>query len=255
MNKFTLLLAMAAVNTACTSVDVAAVDPSLDIRHVCIEENPRVKVADFLDVLEDGLARHGLTSEVFSGGALPHCEYVLTYTALRSWDFAPYLAHAELVIWRHERKVAKATYHLVGGGGLSLMKWQGTMEKMAPVIDQLFEGRRVGYPATTTPRPVRARPDPTVAPMPALAPLPSKRDGGRIDPVVVPMPAARPAAKRETGFYGYHAGIVPEARSCAAAPAPVLMAKGGGAETYSIACDNGDVLTVRCEPGRCRALR
>jgi hypothetical protein len=33
------------------------------------------------------------------------------------------------------------------------------------------------------------------------------------------------------------------------------MAKGGGAETYSIACDNGDVLTVRCEPGRCRALK
>jgi hypothetical protein len=69
------------------------------------------------------------------------------------------------------------------------------------------------------------------------------------------MPAARPAARRETGFYGYHAGIVPEARSCASAPVPVLMAKGGDAETYSITCDNGDVLTVRCEPGRCRALK
>lgn len=250
IKKLALLFAAVALNAGCTSIEVAALDPALDIQHVCIERNPRVKFAEFVQMLEDGLARHGLTAEVFNAQEPPsHCEYVLTYTASWTWDVAVYLRHAELAIWRGRKKIAEATYHLVGGGGLSLAKFQGARTKMEPVIDQLLEGHRAAYPATTTPRPARVRPDPMVAP------LPSKRDGGENRPVVIPMPTARPAAKRETGFYGYHAGIVPEARACAAAPAPVLVAKGGGAETYSIACGNGDVLTVRCEPGRCRALK
>jgi hypothetical protein len=57
---------------------------------------------------------------------------------LRSWDFAPYLAQAELWLRKDGDQVGYAEYHLVGGGGFSLMKWQGTKTKMDPVIDQLF---------------------------------------------------------------------------------------------------------------------
>lgn len=152
--------------TACTSVDVSTLDPSLGMRHVCIQANPRVAVADFVGVLEDGLARHGLSSEVFSGKAPRHCEFVLTYTALRSWDLAPYLSHAELVVWKNARKVAAATYHLVGGGGFSMMKWQGTKAKIDPVIDELLKGYGTASPTAAI---RRARPDPATAPMPALS--------------------------------------------------------------------------------------
>ena len=58
---------------------------------------------------------------------------------LRSWDFVTYLSHAELRIEREGRQVAFAEYHLIGKGGLSLMKWASTKEKMDPVIDELFK--------------------------------------------------------------------------------------------------------------------
>jgi hypothetical protein len=64
----------------------------------------------------------------------------LSYTARRSWDFAPYLAQAELWLRQDGKQVGYAEYHLVGGGGFSLTKWQGTKTKMDPVIDQLLEG-------------------------------------------------------------------------------------------------------------------
>ena len=103
----------------CTSVTVRPVDRSVQLKHVCIRENPKVWVKDFLPVLRDGFERHGISSEVFSEEPASHCEFIVTYTALQSWDFANYLAHAELRLERQGKQVAFAEYHLKGGGGLS----------------------------------------------------------------------------------------------------------------------------------------
>jgi len=137
----------ALLSTACTAVDVKPVDTSLDLRHVCIEHNPRVQVSDFVGVLQDGFDRHGVSSEVLAGRDLDRCEFVLTYTALRSWDMAPYLSHAELRLRQRGRLVASADYHLRGKGGFSLAKWGGTRGKMDPVIDELLGGRKQQAPA------------------------------------------------------------------------------------------------------------
>jgi hypothetical protein len=141
MRKFLSVTLLAAALSACTSIQVSPIDPALSFSHVCIRENPKVQVADFIQVLEDGFARHDVTTEVFSGKKPTHCEFVLDYTALRSWDISAYLSHAELRITQNNRRVAAATYHLEGKGGLSLMKWEGTKAKMDPVIDQLFAKR------------------------------------------------------------------------------------------------------------------
>ncbi|HEY3276759.1 MAG TPA: Sbal_3080 family lipoprotein [Syntrophorhabdaceae bacterium] len=120
------------------------------VKHVCIQHNPKVRVDDFLDVLKKGFDRHQISSEVFSGEAPAQCEYILTYTALRSWDWSPYLAHAELSLKDKNREVARAVYN--HEGGLSLMKWQQTKTKMDPVIDELLgaygQPQRGGEPAT-----------------------------------------------------------------------------------------------------------
>jgi hypothetical protein len=129
----------AVLAAGCTSISVRPVDHSLGMRHVCIQENSRVRVVDFVPVLRDGFDRHGVATEVFTGLKPERCEYVLTYTALRSWDFSPYLSHAELKIEKDGRQVAYAEYHLKGKGGLSLTKWASTREKMDPVIDELFK--------------------------------------------------------------------------------------------------------------------
>jgi hypothetical protein len=79
-----------------------------------------------------------MTSEVYSAPAPEKCDFILTYTARRSWDLAPYLSTAEIWLKRDGEQVGYADYHLIGKGGLSLMKWQSTKTKMDPVVDQLF---------------------------------------------------------------------------------------------------------------------
>lgn len=125
--------------TACTAINVQPVERDMPLLHVCIQENERVMVSDFLWVLREGFDRHAVSTETFSGKTPAHCEFVLRYTARQSWDFAPYLAYAELWLERSGQPVAQAQYRLRGKGGLSLMKWQGTQSKMNPVIDRLLQ--------------------------------------------------------------------------------------------------------------------
>lgn len=140
MSKLLLILLTAACFglIGCSSVKVVALDPSLNVEHICIEQNPAVVVGDFLGVIEDGLARHDMSVRVFYGARPDDCEYILQYTALQSWDFATYLSHAELRIYKDDKQTASAIYHLVGGGGFDMSKWQSTKTKMDPVIDELL---------------------------------------------------------------------------------------------------------------------
>ena len=78
--------------TACTSIEVRPVADLAQITRVCLEKNDDVLVDDFLVVLEDGLQRNGLATEVYSGTRPPGCEYRMTYAVWRKWDLAPYLS-------------------------------------------------------------------------------------------------------------------------------------------------------------------
>jgi hypothetical protein len=148
MRKLMLVLAAVAclVMVGCTSVQVTALDPATNVELICIENNPSVVVGDFLGALEDGIARHGKKTRVFSGAKPADCEYVLRYTALQSWDFTTFLSHAELRVYKDDRQIAQAIYHLKGKGGWSLAKWESTKIKMDPVIDKLL-----GYNAPPKP--------------------------------------------------------------------------------------------------------
>ena len=128
--------------SACTSVTVVPLDPSLDMQLICIERNPAVRLSGFVDMLEEGIARNGMKSQVFEGSKPESCEYVLKYTALRSWDVTPYLSHAELWIYKNDKQVASAVFHLKGKGGLAVTKWKSTKAKMDPVIDELLSKKQ-----------------------------------------------------------------------------------------------------------------
>ena len=141
IKKLSIAFIIAIGILGCTSVKFRPVDPSVKLSHVCIQENQKVRVSDFLQVLRDGFDRYGITTEVFSGNTPSNCEYILTYTALQSWDLSPYLSHAEMRIQKEGRQIAYAEYHLKGKGGLSLTKWQDTKTKMDPVIDELLKSK------------------------------------------------------------------------------------------------------------------
>lgn len=126
------------VLSACTAVKIRPIEDRSKMTTVCIERNPAVQVSDFLPVLRDGLSRNRVRSFVFAGDPPTDCEFIVTYTARRSWDLAPYLAHAEIRVEHDGLQVGYGEFHLRGGGGYSMFKWQGTKPKMDPVIDRLF---------------------------------------------------------------------------------------------------------------------
>ena len=124
--------------SACTAVTVKPIDTSLNAKHVCIQDNPKVTVSDFVPVVRDGFARHGLSTEIITNNKPARCDLILTYTARRSWDIATYLSVAELVLFQNGLEVARANFHLKGKGGFALNKWRSTKAKMDPVIDELL---------------------------------------------------------------------------------------------------------------------
>jgi hypothetical protein len=137
LNSGLLLGAATLVLSACTTVNVHKVDAAaypLDL--VCIEENPDVRVSDFVNVLEDGFQRHGIKTLIYKTQAPEKCRYTLWYTARRGWDLAPFMNFAELRLRVGDETIALATYK--HSGGFALNKWASTQSKMDPVLDELL---------------------------------------------------------------------------------------------------------------------
>jgi hypothetical protein len=127
--------------SGCTAITVRPVDTALKIKHVCIEDGQQLCFdGQMMGVIRDGFERHGITTQVYAGNLPSECEYHLSFMCERTWDMATYMHHAELRLYRAKAQVGYAEYHLNGKGGLSLMKWGSTKEKMAPVIDELLSG-------------------------------------------------------------------------------------------------------------------
>lgn len=139
MKKILTALFLALV-ASCTSIKVQEVDPSLQVSHVCIQDNPKVIVSEYIPVVRKGFERHGITTEIYKVEKPNYCEYHLTYTALKAWDLGMYMHHAELQLYKGSKPIAYAEYHLNGKGGLDLTKWGSVDSKMDPVINKLLSG-------------------------------------------------------------------------------------------------------------------
>ncbi|MBE0437849.1 MAG: hypothetical protein IBX56_18860 [Methylomicrobium sp.] len=161
IKKCTLICLISLLMGGCTSITVEPLAASHNVKHICIRENPKVTVEELVPMISDGLARHYIQSDLIPfnsdkekirrEGTMPDeyymsitpvpdsCEFNLTYTARRSWDLGTYLSTADIAISDREGVVAKANYHLIGKGGLSLFKWQGVKTKLDPVMDELLQ--------------------------------------------------------------------------------------------------------------------
>lgn len=64
----------------------------------------------------------------------------------------------------------------------------------------------------------------------------------------------RTSARKATGADTYNAERTAKSQSCTT-PSASLVEKGAGFEAYSVACDGGEMLAIRCEFGNCRILR
>ena len=139
MTRLRALVLGVALLTGCTSVDVKTLDPAkYPVKLVCIKKNPEVQIREFLGVVEDGFQRHGIETEVFDSDPPLRCEYVLTYVAIRGWDLATFMKHAELRLKQGNKLIGTAIYH--HHGGFALTKFSSVETKMTPVIDELLTG-------------------------------------------------------------------------------------------------------------------
>jgi len=134
---FSALVAL--TGAGCSVRNVRPVDAhAYPITVVCIQENPKVVVPEFVTVIEEGFARHGIRSRRVHTPAPADCEYTVSYTARQSWDFVPYLRSAELRLAHGDETIGTATYY--HRRGLAPSKWAGARSKMAPVMDELLSG-------------------------------------------------------------------------------------------------------------------
>ena len=139
--KVSLKIAMAFVGISlggCTSILVEPMVGMPKMEHACIQENPKVIRSDMLPTIQKGFSNHGISTTVYRDKLPESCEYVVTYTATQTWDMAMVLKDAEIWIHKSGEQVAYGNYHLRGGGGFSLMKWQGAEKKILPMIEKLL---------------------------------------------------------------------------------------------------------------------
>jgi hypothetical protein len=137
MKKLLAMISVGLALTGCTVVKVRPIDGNHRVENICIINNPRVTVPDFVPVMQEGFGNHGISSQLVTnrGG---NCEYTATYNARRSWDIGTYLSVAQIWVQRNGQQIANADYHLKNKGGLALNKWASVRSKMLPVIEQLL---------------------------------------------------------------------------------------------------------------------
>ena len=149
MRAFAFLTLFAAFATVgCTSVSVEPLTPG--VKEVLVRENPKVSMAGFLPYVRKSFESRGIATRVISESDVAGDAYVLSYTALRSWDLTTYLSSAEFWVYHRSDLVGHAEYHLRGKGGFALTKFQHVETKLDPVFDELLARYplRASTPAT-----------------------------------------------------------------------------------------------------------
>ena len=126
--------------SGCGSKVVNIVQKKDVLTHVCIENNPSVKVTDFLPVIEKVFNEWGISTETYNESKKPnYCSVNMTYTAKKSWDVTPYLSYASASLYKNSHRIGYVEYKLNGGSmSLDMSKWAKTESKMRPILEELL---------------------------------------------------------------------------------------------------------------------
>lgn len=111
----------------------------------------------------------------------------------------------------------------------------------------------------SAPVPLPARPEPTAAvnlpSEPAIRTQPPLMNGGSTMLVAAAPQIVSSKRAIKVGQAAHTVNHLDEVRACNPQPDAQLSGKGPAFETFTVACANLDVLSVRCEYGNCRVLR
>jgi hypothetical protein len=133
-----LTLSVLFILSACAAV-VEVKSTTLDIKHVCIQENSKAEIDDFLDLLRDGFSRNGISSEVYLDAKPASCEYLVSYVAIQGWEllYGKFLRDAQIRIRKDGRNVASSSFHV--GAGFVSAKSQTAKESIDSMMNEMLK--------------------------------------------------------------------------------------------------------------------
>lgn len=108
-------------------------------REICVIENTAVATKEaFFAAYERALVERGFTvRKLTPNSPASACALTSSYTANFRWDFALYLAYANLKIFRDGQLVGEAMYDAMLAGVTS-KKWIRAEEKLRELTNELF---------------------------------------------------------------------------------------------------------------------
>jgi len=137
MKKLFLITAILLLE-ACASplTKVEPVPASETISQLCIKENTKVFMDDFLPEVRQQIEEHNIKTQIFSPES--HCNYVMTYDAQWSWDWfwtwSVYLSMAEFSVTKDDHQIGMASYT----ASLGPSAIGRTKNKIRPLLIELF---------------------------------------------------------------------------------------------------------------------
>ena len=114
---------------------IEMIDKKYDVKHICIQNNPKVIVDGYLPLLVKAFNEHGISTEVYKNKIPAHCRVMSTYTARYSWDMAQYLGSAEVAVFKDDSRIGYGTYDV---SSFNFSKYASVQTKMMPIFNQML---------------------------------------------------------------------------------------------------------------------
>ena len=137
MKKILVLTALLLLEACASPVTkVEPVPASETISQLCIQENKKVFMEDFLPEVRRQIEERNINTEIQSPKS--QCKYIMTYDAQWSWDwfwtFSVYLSMAEFSVIKDNHQIGMASYT----ANLGPSAIGQTKNKIRPLLIELF---------------------------------------------------------------------------------------------------------------------
>lgn len=139
--KIILLIFLVLLVSGCAVTYTA--DPANELKsytgEICVIVSPDVR-EEFLIAYSKVLKEKGFSVKTIpSGSSTNTCKLTSTYIGKWSWDFKPYMATAEIIIYENGKSIGSATYSSPRGGWAMTSKiYESTETKIRGMLEKLF---------------------------------------------------------------------------------------------------------------------
>ena len=141
-------LLLASMIIGCTVKHTANPVPDMALvsKEMCIIDNPDVNES-FLPAYQSALERKGFSVRILHPrSGVDACPLSSTFVGRWSWDFTPYMAYGEIVVYQNGSRVGDALYKAPRAGMAMTFKiYDPTEEKVGVMVDQLFPSAGGSY--------------------------------------------------------------------------------------------------------------